>query len=253
MHSKKSLFLSSASNIWKREYLLNKTNANFSDLSRPFKTHEVTNQSSPLVNFNLFRCLFSVFPIIIVILTYILYRSDPALRRSLNAFSVSKSDIEMLDRFGALSGSQHLIDAAEAAEKNVPILNQFDNYGRRVDKVAYHPSYHSLMKHGYEAGACSYGYKNSQRNKGESTESNVNASTKSHITRAALIYMENQIEPGHCCPLVMTAAAVPVLRKVKNSYCQEVVKKLLSDKYDPCDSPISDKYGATAGLCISNS
>jgi len=38
-----------------------------------------------------------------------------------------------------------------------------------------------------------------------------------HVSRAALIYMQNQVEPGHCCPLVMTAAAVPVLARLTPS------------------------------------
>ena len=70
----------------------------------------------------------------------------------------------------------------------------------------------------------------------------------SHITRAALIYMQNQIEPGHCCPIVMTAAAIPVLKRINGM--EDDVDKILSQKYDPRNLPIQHKDGMLSMLSI---
>jgi putative acyl-CoA dehydrogenase len=55
--------------------------------------------------------------------------------------------------------------------------------------------------------------------------------------------MQNQLEPGHCCPIVMTSAAVPVLRKSPN--CEEWLKKVLVQDYDGSDVPIEQKSSVT--------
>ena len=53
---------------------------------------------------------------------------------------------------------------SELSEKNKPILRQFDSYGRRIDIIDYHPSYHSLMNFGITAGNCAAGFKSVQDN-----------------------------------------------------------------------------------------
>jgi len=123
-----------------------------------------------------------------------------------------------------------MIAAADLAEKNRPQLKQFDSYGRRIDIIDYHPSYHTLMTLGLTNGSASYGY-------------NRSSSVGSHLTRAALIYMENQLEPGHCCPIVMTSAAIPVLRK--SNYCRNWLQKVVAEGYDSENKPIEEKLAAT--------
>lgn len=186
--------------------------------SSALHTHEVFNQSTPLSNFNLFT-------------------SDRALRESLqhHLHGNDKEALEYLQNFGGLCGSQTMMDTADLAEKNRPMLRQFDNYGRRIDVVDYHSSYHDLMRHAHENEVCSYGFKRgSERG--------------SHLVRAALIYMENQLEPGHCCPLVMTQAAIPILNRIPQmSY---IVDKIYSSTYDPRNLPIADKNGVTIGMSM---
>lgn len=176
-------------------------------------THSVFNQSSPLQDINVFK-------------------SDAALVDSVKVFG--GTHVNLLETFGVDSGSASLMHAAETAEKNRPTLRQFDNYGRRIDIAEYHDSYHTIMKHGLEHGCAGHGFKH-----------NIPGS---HVTRAALIYMENQVEPGHCCPIVMTAAAIPVLKRVPGM--EQHVEKLISHKYDPRDVPISEKAGITMGMSM---
>lgn len=187
------------------------------------KTHDVINQSKLLLNYNMFK-------------------SDPALLRGLRAFGKGILDgnriscFNMLNSYGKECGSEGMIETANLAEKNRPILRQFDTFGNRIDVVDFHPSYHKLMDSGKSVGVASYGYNN------ESSKPDA------HITRAALLYMQNQVEPGVCCPLVMTNAAIPVLRRVPG--CEEYVKKLCHQSYDPRNVPMEEKLGVTAGMSM---
>lgn len=194
------------------------------------ETHTVFNQSKPLVDID---CL----------------KSDPGLLQSLTAFKHVGNDI--ISSFGLSCGSSSLINAAELAEKNKPTLKQFDNYGRRIDVAEYHSAYHQLMEHGISAGAAGYGFRVGVPG--------------SQVTRAALVYMENQVEPGHCCPIVMTAAAIPVMLSASSAHeestlsvgsttdksiFKECLQKLCSEVYDPRDVPISEKAGITIGMSM---
>lgn len=184
------------------------------------KTHEVFNQSRPFKNVNL-------------------YESDPALRRSLAAFLPKQSLAESLahvSSIGERCGSEKMMQTADLAEKNRPTFRQFDLYGNRIDVIDFHPSYHELMDFSLSAGGAAFGYNNSEKHAG------------SHVIRAALMYMMNQMEPGHCCPVVMTSAAVPVLRKLDS--CTEWTQKLLHQGYDPRNVPIKEKKSITVGMSM---
>ena len=123
-------------------------------------THEVFNQASLLGSYNMFK-------------------SDPIL--SSTPFIEIKYRSQ-LKEYGAITGSSHSVKHAMLAEKNKPILQQFDVHGRRVDVVDYHDSYHFLMDQALKNGVSGFGH--------------AKNTTGSHIARAALIYMENLLEPG---------------------------------------------------------
>jgi len=174
-------------------------------------THTVFNQSSPLENINL-------------------YTADPVLSSS---EFILETHRDRLHKYGELCGTAANMKHATLAEKNKPTLRQFDSYGRRIDVIDYHDSYHHLMQQGLRNGVSAFGH--------------ATAEAGSHVARAGLIYMENQLEPGHCCPLVMTTAAVPPLLKWGRT---DLVDKLCTMDYDPRDVPIEEKVAITAGMSM---
>lgn len=184
-------------------------------------SHDVFNQAKPFQNIDILR-------------------SDPALKESLEYAEKhgSKLDWKHLDTYSIKTGNIKLMEAADLAEKNRPVLRQFDNYGRRIDCAEYHQAYHDLMDHGIGHGVCGYGFKEN--------------SAGSQLMRASMIYMQNQLEAGHCCPLVMTAAGIPVLKRVSGAspWLKSFVDKILTYQYDPSNAPIEKKRGVTLGMSM---
>ncbi|MEG3193771.1 acyl-CoA dehydrogenase family protein, partial [Lysobacter sp. D1-1-M9] len=72
------------------------------------------------------------------------------------------------------------------------------------------------------------------------------ASPGSHVARAALSYLHHQVEPGTSCPLTMTHAAIPVLRR--EPALSEWAQKAAAPHYDPRELPIGAKAGVTVGM-----
>lgn len=185
-------------------------------------SHTVFNQSQPFVNVDL-------------------YNSDKGLVDSLSSMGKKYNlnlDIKAISEFGVKSGREELMVAAELAEKNRPVHRQFDNWGRRIDVAEYHPSYHQLMEHGLSHGVAAHGFRVNQPG--------------SQLTRAALLYFENELEAGHCCPVVMTAACIPVLQKISAQvpFAKELVDKIFSQRYDPRSAPVDSKPGVTIGMSM---
>ena len=80
------------------------------------------------------------------------------------------------------------------------MLRTHDRYGHRVDEVEYHPSWHWLMQTSVGWGL-------------HGTPWVAEPGSGAHVARAAGFYLMNQLEAGHCCPISMTYAAVPALRR----------------------------------------
>src|SRR3954468_24647607 len=99
---------------------------------RQFETHGVANQPPPFEGINLFA-------------------SDHALQEAV----IREGDAAHLARmsaFGARMGSAEIWALAGAAHRHLPELRAFDRYGRRIDEVEYHPSYHAMMRESIDAG-----------------------------------------------------------------------------------------------------
>ena len=95
-------------------------------------THEVFNQPVELADYNLFD-------------------SDAALKEAVQREGAAGA-MAGLEAFGARAGAAEFLELGVLANRNPPELDTHDRYGRRVDLVRFHPSYHALMKASIEEG-----------------------------------------------------------------------------------------------------
>lgn len=177
------------------------------------QTHEVTNQSQRLENYNSFE-------------------SDNALREAVTRHGAQWAEEELMAH-GAKVGSREVIEWGFLANENKPVFHSHDRYGNRVDWVQYHDSYHQLMMLGQEAGLHSSPWVKPQKG--------------AHVARAAKYYLQAQAEAGHGCPTTMTFAAVPAVA-LTSSIAEEWLPKILHNSYDPRNVPHYEKKSLTIGM-----
>ena len=185
-------------------------------LSNRFVTHLVENQPTIAAAYNV-------------------WRDDALLRIFVNEHlpSSHQHDEGLLEKYGQIAGDT-LMSHGELANKNKPVLHTFDRYGRRIDDVEFHPSYHALMESAMQHNVHNYSWKH------EGIEG-------AHTIRAALMYMHYQAESGTSCPLTMTHAAIPAMRYGK-SLPPYYLDKTTNGVYDPRTLPASQKHGLTIGM-----
>jgi putative acyl-CoA dehydrogenase len=179
------------------------------------ETHEVENQPRALENYNL-------------------YQQDQGLREAVKGHFGAWADDE-LTQFGNQCGSQEVINLGFLANENKPQLHTHDRHGRRIDEARFHPAYHHLMSLSIEEGIHSSHW--SRPGPG------------AHVARAAKSYMMNQVEAGHCCPITMTSAAIPTLKRQKDLF-KAWAPKIMHTKYDPRNVSHDDKAGVTIGMAM---
>ena len=176
-------------------------------------THEVFNQAEPLVDYNLFE-------------------RNHALRDALE-FNAPKLDKAALLALGAKLGSREMQTHARLANVHTPQLRSHDRVGRRADVVEFHPSYHALMSAATEAGL----HGTPWTSKGASP----------HVLRAASFMLFTELEPSILCPISMTYAVTPALRRNEAVYA-DWGGGLASRAYDPALRLWKDKAGLTMGM-----
>ncbi len=177
-----------------------------------FSSHEVTNQPGPR-------------PVD-------LWSDDAALR---GAVAAQGGQIKPLSDFAGVLSDPAMIEAGREANRHPPELRLFDRAGRRLDEVAFHPAYHRLMQAGLGAGYASIAWDG--------------RGTGGHVSHAAMVYLLSQVEPGTCCPMTMTYAAVPAI--AANPAVAKIWRpKLLSRRYDPRVAHVDVKDGATLGMAM---
>ena len=178
-------------------------------------THAVSNQPPPLEDYNLFEfdCALAA-----------------GVRREGAAWALPS-----LNTFGALVGSESVLKAGDLANRFPPRLNAFDRCGQRIDEVEFHPAYHRMMRIGLSAGVHSIAWASDNRG--------------GHVAHAALEYLLVQIEAGVCCPITMTYAAVPALRR-EAAVAQAWLPKILADDYDERMLPAAEKRALTIGMAM---
>ena len=185
----------------------------------PPAAEAVANQSSPFADVNLFTL-------------------DAALQGVVKREG-GQGAAARLTSFGALAGSAEALDHGRLANENPPRLQTHDAKGRRLDVVEFHPSWHWLMAasadEGLHCGA--WGHLD-----GESP-----LRPGANVERAGAFYIAAQMEAGHCCPLTMTNAAIPVIRDVP-AVAAVWLPKLTRRQYDQRFLPLARKSAATVGM-----
>ncbi len=210
-------------------------------------THEVFNQPDPLVGYNLFE-------------------TNRPLRDALK-FNAPSLDTAGLARLGATLGSAEMQAHARLANSHPPELHSHDRFGRRIDQVEFHPSYHALMTLATGAGlhgtpwalpsesvakaeeGMRFGAGPPQAETAPSGGSAVHEVTSvgAHVLRAAGFMLFTELEPSVLCPISMTYAVTPALRSNAAIYA-DWGPKLTSRAYDPALKPWQGKAGLTMGM-----
>jgi len=182
-------------------------------LTTTFATHDVSNQTPALEDYNLFL------------------RNRPLID-AVARHGAADAAGWLTDR-GAELGSAAMIALAVQANRHPPIPRIYDNAGRRRDEVEFHPAYHELMaylkRHGASAGPW------------------ADPAPGAHVKRAALFTMVAEIEDGTLCPTTMTYAVVPSLRR-DEAIGREWLPRIYAPDYDPRFIPAKRKRGVTLGM-----
>jgi putative acyl-CoA dehydrogenase len=142
-----------------------------------------------------------------------------------------------LDAWGALLGSAEVYALAARANRYPPELRTHDRFGNRIDEVSFDPAWHELMslamREGEHASPWSHPREGAQ------------------VARAAAYLMHAAVENGTQCPLTMTYAAVPALRRhaaalpwLETTW----LPRLLASEYDPRPIVIDRKTSALVGM-----
>jgi putative acyl-CoA dehydrogenase len=178
------------------------------------RTHEVTNQPPPLVNYDV--------------------ADDPALLAGLKSFGAGWA-IDEVRRFGRELGRDDVLELGRQANRFSPELKLFDRYGQRIDEVEFHPAYHALMAVAMQGQVHARGWRD--------------GTPGAQVARTALAYLMNQIESGVCCPMAMTCAIVPALRN-EPALAQLWEPRFTATDYDGRAVPAGEKSACTAGMAM---
>jgi putative acyl-CoA dehydrogenase len=181
---------------------------------KPNPTREVFNQPPPLRGYNLFL---ENRPLV------------EAARREGAAWAEDR-----LVALGVEAGGDPL-EWGRLANENPPVLKTHDRYGNRIDEVEFHPAWHWLMELSMRHGTHCLPWREQVPG--------------GHVARAALMLTGSALESGHGCPISMTYAAVPALRK-QPEIAAEWVPRITSLRYDRRMIPSEQKTGATCGMAM---
>ncbi len=179
------------------------------------KTHDVLNQTPPMIGLNAFL-------------------GDPLLMQITKRFPQAiRTELEQSGRFVLSGDAQEL---ARLANTEVPRLRTHDRQGHRIDVVDYHPAYHALMRRSVAQGLHSSIWEDGKAEAG-----------LRHQSRAARFYLTSQLECGHLCPLTMTSASLAALMAAPTLY-REWSPLILPRKYDSSNKSPAKKASLTLGM-----
>jgi putative acyl-CoA dehydrogenase len=178
-------------------------------------THEVANQPPPLADVNL-------------------YAADRALAEAVRREGAGWAEAELAALGGRL-GEAEVLEWGAQANRHPPVLHAFDRAGRRRDEVEFHPAWHALLGLAVSRGLHSGPWRAPRPG--------------AHVARAAGVFLLNQVEAGVCCPIAMTYAAVPTLRR-QPDLAAEWLPRICATAYDPGLRPVAEKAGVLVGMAL---
>ena len=179
------------------------------------ETHQVENMPPELTPLNLFD-------------------ADQALREAVAREQATPWLGEIRD-LGALAGTAEYQALGHEANYNRPRFRTHNRYGQRVDEVTFHPAYHQLMKEALTRGLHALPWRTPMPG--------------AHVARAALNYLQTQVEAGHGCPVTMTFACVPTLRH-QPELADAWLPRITALGYDPRNVPYTEKSCLTIGMAM---
>ncbi|GAA1087623.1 acyl-CoA dehydrogenase family protein [Nocardiopsis metallicus] len=177
-------------------------------------THEVFNQATPLGDYSA--------------------ADDPALLEGLRREGAAWAEADVRE-IGDAAGSERVRAWGESANAYPPVLRTHDRYGHRVDEIDFQPAYHVLMDQAVEHGLHAAPWAEEREG--------------AHVARAAKFFLWSQAESGHGCPISMTYASVPALRR-SPALAEQYEPLLTARAYDFGLRPPLTKRGLIAGMSM---
>ncbi|HEY0638279.1 MAG TPA: acyl-CoA dehydrogenase family protein [Pseudonocardiaceae bacterium] len=177
-------------------------------------THEVLNQVPPLTGYDV--------------------AGDAGLLEGLRREGAGWAEDD-LRALGRRAGGAEAQEWARLVEEHPPVLRTHDRYGHRVDEVEFHPHWHDLMTVAVSEGIHAAPW--------------ADPRPGAHVARAAKLFVWMQTDPGHICPISMTYASVPALRR-SPALAAEYEPLLTTTTYDFGLRPPATKGGLIAGMSM---
>lgn len=183
-------------------------------MSQSFDTHEVQNQPPVLVG-NLLE-------------------GDVALREGL-AREGAADHVERVSAFAEILGTPQTLALGHDANRFSPELRTHDLHGHRIDEVTFHPAWHAVMGLAMEHGVHNLPW--------------AQPGPGAMVARSAMHSLLSQIEAGSCCPLTMTFACVPALRR-EPDVAATWEPLLHGTRYEPELRPAGEKSAVLIGMAM---
>ena len=144
---------------------------------------------------------------------------------------------ERLLAWGERLGRVDTFLLAARANRCVPELHTHDRFGNRIDEVAFDPAWHELMTLAMREGEHCAPWQAPRAG--------------AQVARAAGYLLHAEVENGTQCPLTMTFAAVPLLRRYADAFpalSSTWLPRVLGTEYDPRPVPVAAKTSALIGM-----
>jgi putative acyl-CoA dehydrogenase len=144
---------------------------------------------------------------------------------------------ERLSAWGERLGRGETFALATRANRFPPELHTHDRFGNRIDEVAFDPAWHELMTLAMREGEHCAPWQEPR--------------TGAQVARAAAFLLHAEVENGTQCPLTMTFAAGPVLRRHAGAFpalSETWLPRSRGRDYDPRSLPVAAKTSALFGM-----